>query len=79
MATHSSILAWKVPWREKFDGSIGSQRVGQYRALSTPTQTHAHTHTHTHTHTHRYIPRVPISIASLIRQLFIKYYFGIPI
>ena len=73
MATHSSILAWKVPWREKFDGSIGSQRVGQYRALSTPTQTH------THTHTHRYIPQVPISIASLIRQLFIKYYFGIPI
>ena len=31
MATHSSILAWKVPWTEGPDGlqSIGSQRVGQ--------------------------------------------------
>ena len=30
MATHSSILAWRVPWTEEPDGllSIGSQRVG---------------------------------------------------
>ena len=30
MATHSSILAWKLPWTEKLAGlqSIGSQRVG---------------------------------------------------
>ena len=29
MVTHSSILAWRIPWTEKFDGlqSIGSQRV----------------------------------------------------
>ena len=29
-ATHSSILAWKIPWTEKPGGlqSIGSQRVG---------------------------------------------------
>ena len=29
MATHSSILAWKIPWTEKSGGlqSIGSQRV----------------------------------------------------
>ena len=29
MATHSSILVWKVPWTEKPGGlqSIGSQRV----------------------------------------------------
>ena len=29
MATHSSILAWKIPWTEKPSGlqSIGSQRV----------------------------------------------------
>ena len=28
-ATHSSILAWEIPWTEKSDGlkSIGSQRV----------------------------------------------------
>ena len=30
MATHSSILAWKIPWTEKPDRlqSMGSQRVG---------------------------------------------------
>ena len=29
MATHSSILAWRIPWTEKPDGlqSMGSQRV----------------------------------------------------
>ena len=30
MATHSSILAWEIPWTEEPQGlqSIGSQRVG---------------------------------------------------
>ena len=30
MATHSSVLAWKILWTEKSDGPqcIGSQRVG---------------------------------------------------
>ena len=30
MATHSSILAWKIPWTEEPGGlqSMGSQRVG---------------------------------------------------
>ena len=30
MATHSSILAWKIPWMEERGGlqSVGSQRVG---------------------------------------------------
>ena len=30
IATHSSILAWEIPWTEKPDGllSKGSQRVG---------------------------------------------------
>ena len=47
MATHSSILAWRIPWTEEPGRlwSIGSQRVGQLKHLST------HTHTHTHTHT----------------------------
>ena len=31
MATHSSILAWRIPWTEERGGlqSTGSQRVGQ--------------------------------------------------
>ena len=30
MATHSSILAWRIPWAEEPDGLqfVGSQRVG---------------------------------------------------
>ena len=30
MATHSIILAWRIPWMEEPDGlqSVGSQRVG---------------------------------------------------
>ena len=32
MATHYSILAWRIPWTEDSDGlqSMGSQRVGHY-------------------------------------------------
>ena len=31
MASHSSILAWRIPWTEEPGGlqSVGSQRVGQ--------------------------------------------------
>ena len=30
MATHSSVLAWRIPWTDEPDGlwSMGSQRVG---------------------------------------------------
>ena len=36
MATHSSILAWRIPWTEKHGGlqSSGSQRVGHDWATS---------------------------------------------
>ena len=36
MATHSSILAWRIPWTEKLGGlqSTGSQRVGHDWATS---------------------------------------------
>ena len=32
MATHSSILAWRIPWAEEPGGlqSLGSQRVGHH-------------------------------------------------
>ena len=35
-ATHSSILAWKIPWTEEPGGlqSVGSQRVGRRHGLS---------------------------------------------
>ena len=33
MATHSSILAWRIPWTEEPDGlqSVGSQAVRHHR------------------------------------------------
>ena len=37
MATHTNILAWRVPWREKPGRlqSMGSQRVGHNRVTDT--------------------------------------------
>ena len=37
MASHSSILAWKIPWTEESDGlqSMGLQRVEHYRVTNT--------------------------------------------
>ena len=39
MATHSSVLAWRIPWTGEPGGlqSVGSQRVGHSRATNTLT------------------------------------------
>ena len=52
MATHSSILAWRIPWREEPGGlqSIRWWRAGHAWV------THSHTHTHTHTYSFTLIP-----------------------
>ena len=41
MATHSSILAWRIPWTEDPDGlqSMGSQRVGHDLAAKPQSET----------------------------------------
>ena len=54
MATHSSILAWRIPWTEKPGGlqSMGSQRVG-HNWVSCWATKHSTQHTHGHTHTPR--------------------------
>ena len=40
MATHSSILAWRIPWTEEPGGpqSVGSQRVRYHRATKSSTR-----------------------------------------
>ena len=43
MATHSSILAWRIPWREEPGGYTP-------RGHRESDRTEPHTHTHTHTH-----------------------------
>ena len=50
MATHSSILAWRIPWREEPGGlqSIRWWRAGHAWVT--------HTHTHTHTYSFTLIP-----------------------
>ena len=55
-ATHSSILAWRIPQTVL---SIKSQRIG-HDWVTEHASVHAHTHTHTHTphtHTHRAWPK----------------------
>ena len=52
MATHSSTLAWRIPWTEEPCGqySMGSQRVGHDWATSLSFFCSCHTHTCTPTH-----------------------------
>ena len=40
MATHSSVLAWRIPWTEELGGlqSMGSQRVGHNWVTDTLTK-----------------------------------------
>ena len=42
MATHSSVLAWRIPWTEEPGGlqSMGLQRVGQGLARTTCKEVH---------------------------------------
>ena len=58
MATHSSILAWRIPWTEEPGGaqSIGSQRVGNSWSERA------------HTPCHRYL----MKLVSLMYGIFLK-------
>ena len=53
MATHSSILAWRIPWTED---PGGLQSIGPKESDTTEVTQHSHARiharTHTHTHTH---------------------------
>ena len=48
MTTHSSILAWRIPWTEK---PGGLQSVGWKESDTTEETVHARARAHTHTHT----------------------------
>ena len=47
MATHSSFLAWEIPWTENLEGS----RPWDHKESDMTEHTHTHIHTHTDTHT----------------------------
>jgi len=66
MATHSSVLACRIPWTEESGGlqSMRSQRAGYDCA----------TNTHTHSHTHTLIFRlVSVDLSSHQDELNISY------
>ena len=70
MATHSSLLAWRIPWTEEPGGLYspwGSQR-------DTTEHVCAHTHTHTHFNVYtRFLPvQTPCSINREVLSLLIK-------
>ena len=80
MATHSSVLAWKIPWTEEPGGlqSMELQRFGQdlvYMCVCA----RAHTHTHTHTHKTIFISYIYnlIHAISIIYSLFLSYIVSI--
>ena len=45
MATHSSILAWRIPWTEE-PGGLQSCLQGRKKSDTTEVTEHAHTHTY---------------------------------
>ena len=57
MATHSSILAWRIPRTEEPDGlqSMGSHRLWGHKELGMTELSLSRSHTHTHTNTHNII------------------------
>ena len=61
MATHSSILAWRIPWTEEPDG-LQSMGLRTVRHNITTEHTHRHNSkgqgTHTHTHTQKSLSHV---------------------
>ena len=72
MATHTSILAWRISWIEEPGRlqSIGSHRVRHnWSELA-----HVHTHTHTHTLSHRML-HVDLSYMTFI---MLRYALSMP-
>ena len=56
IATHSNILAWRIPWTEEPGGlqSIGSQKSWTpLNQLSMQAYIYTHTHTHIYTYTYK--------------------------
>ena len=67
MATHSSILAWKIPWTKESGGlhSMGVTKSQTGLTECVRACAHAHTHPHTHTHKHTHTQHLDISQSDL--------------
>ena len=67
MATHSNILAWRIPWTEEPGGlqSTGLQSLTQLKRLSLHARMHIHTHKYRYTYTFKY--QLPSKLDEVIR------------
>ena len=67
VATHSRILAWRIPWIEE-PGGLSPWGLKEFdMAECTHVDTHTHTHTHTYTHTALLYSR---NYHNIVKQLY---------
>ena len=70
MATHSSILAWRIPWTEE-PGRL--QTMGLQRVRHDWVTDHTHTHTHTHTTVSKNTDKGPVPGRELPPQITVDH------
>ena len=61
MATHTSVLAWKIPWTEE---------PSRLQSMGSQSRTQLSTHTHTHTHTHTICCTLQLNFSFLFAPCF---------
>ena len=62
VATHSSILAWRIPWTEDPDGLLMGPWGRKELDMTERLQTHTYTHTNTHTLRKKILPGYTSSV-----------------
>ena len=65
MATHSSIVAWEIPWTEEPGGL-------QSMELHSPKRIHTHTHTHTHIHTTGFLGASAVKNPPAMQKMWVQ-------
>ena len=73
MATHSSTLAWRIPWTEEPGGfSSWGRKESDTTEWLTCARARTHTHAHTHTHTHIMFKNILMDLLSELVLNFVS-------